>query len=297
MMHEATVTQGMQRSLLRPRTVFTIGMNAVVVLLTLLALTPLFAVLVMLIAHGLHRLHWEVFTQLPPVPLEPGGGFGNAIAGTLIMVSVAAVISVPVGILTALYLVEVGPDSRLAQAVRFAAKTLTGLPSILAGVFAFGVVVRLMGHFSALAGGVALSIIMVPTVILTAEQAIRSVPSNIKEAALAMGATQAQLVQFVVLPVALPGVLTGVMLAVARACGETAPLLFTALFSNYWPMSQGHVHLSQPTASLAVFIYNMAGMPYKNQQELAWTAALVLVAMVLVTNLVGRRLGRRMTVN
>ncbi|MBV8475369.1 MAG: ABC transporter permease subunit, partial [Acidobacteria bacterium] len=146
---------------------------------------------------------------------------------------------------------------------------------------------------SAVAGAVALSTLMLPTIILTSEDAIRSVPSRMKEAAVGMGANQAQTVWMVLLPTAIPGILTGVMLAVARAAGETAPLLFTALFSNYWLWSHGHANLMQPTASLAVLIYNFAGMPFQNQVELAWTAALVLVLLVLAANLIGQSLSRR----
>jgi phosphate transport system permease protein len=154
-------------------------------------------------------------------------------------------------------------------------------------------VVTLTGGFSAVAGGIALSILMLPTVMLTAEEAIRMVPSRIREAAIGMGATQAQTVYRVMLPTALPGILTGVMLAVARAAGETAPLLFTALFSNYWLISDGKAELMQPTASLAVLIYNFSGMPFENQVEMAWAAALVLVLIVLVANLVGQIFSRQ----
>jgi phosphate transport system permease protein len=224
-----------------------------------------------------------------------GGGFGNAIAGTLVMVGIAALISVPFGILAAVFLAEVAPQSKLAQVVRMCAKLLTGFPSILAGVFAYGAVVLIAGGFSAFAGGMALSILMLPTVMLTAEEAIRMVPSKIREAAVGMGATQVQTVSMVLLPTAFPGILTGVMLAVARAAGETAPLLFTALFSNYWLGEGGHIDLMQPTASLAVLIYNFSSMPFDNQVELAWAAALVLVLMVLVVNLVGQSLSRTRT--
>ena len=177
--------------------------------------------------------------------------------------------------------------------MRFAAKVLTGFPSILAGVFAYGAVVLATGGYSAIAGAVALSILMLPTIILTSEDAIRMVPSRMKEAAIGMGATPTQTVWMVLLPTAIPGILTGVMLAVARAAGETAPLLFTALFSNYWLYAHGQMRLMRPTASLAVLIYNFAGMPFENQVELAWAAALVLVLLVLAANLIGRSLSGR----
>ena len=170
---------------------------------------------------------------------------------------------------------------------------LTGFPSILAGVFAYGTIVLATGGYSALAGAVALSILMLPTIILTSEDAIRMVPTRMKEAAVGMGATSTQTVLMVLLPTAMPGILTGVMLAVARAAGETAPLLFTALFSNYWLWSHGRAELMQPTASLAVLIYNFAGMPFQNQVELAWAAALILVLLVLAANLIGQSLSQR----
>src|SRR5262249_16944832 len=154
----------------------------------------------------------------------------------------------------AVYLSQSEKDNRLAQSVRFAAKILTGFPSILAGVFAYGAVVLLTGGFSAVAGSIALSILMLPTILLTAEEAIRMVPSKMREAAIGMGATKTQTIWMVLLPTAVPGILTGLMLAIARGAGETAPLLFTALFSNYWPMRGGHFHLMRPTASLAVLI-------------------------------------------
>src|SRR5262249_28753557 len=194
---------------------------------------PLFSVVLMLLIRGGQKLSLSVLTHLPPAPLEQGGGFGNALEGTLIIVILSALISVPLGILTAVFLAESDSKNRLADIVRFTSKTLTGLPSILAGVFAYGTVVLTTGGFSALAGAIAVSILMLPTITLTAEDAIRMVPAKMKEAAIGMGATSTQTTWMVLLPTAMPGILTGVMLAVARGAGETAPLIFTALFSNY----------------------------------------------------------------
>jgi len=260
--------------------------------MTFLALVPLFAVLWMLIWRGGRKLSLALFTQLPPAPLQQGGGFGNAILGTLIMVGIASLITVPLGILTAVFLAQ-AKDSRLAGVVRFAAKVLTGFPSILAGVFVYGAVVLATGGYSSIAGGIALAILMLPTIILTSENAISMVPAKIKEASIGMGATGAQTVWMVLLPTAMPGILTGIMLAVARAAGETAPLLFTALFSNYWLTTRNGVDLMRPTASLAVLIYNFSGMPFANQVELAWAAALVLVVIVLIANLIGQIFSRQ----
>ncbi len=283
----------LQRSLRRPRSLFSFLMTVLTATLTLVALLPLFAVVVMLAVRGGRQLSLALFTQLPPAGLEQGGGFGNAIAGTLMMVGIAVLLSVPTGILAGAYLAEIGPRTRLADAVRFASKVLTGFPSILAGVFTYEAVVLLTGGFSAVAGGAALSLLMLPVVLLTAEDAIRMVPGRMREAAIGMGATQTQTLWKILLPAATPGILTGVMLAVARAAGETAPLLFTALFSNYWPTANGHVALMQPTASLAVLIYNFSARFIKSQVEMAWAAALVLVLLVLAANLVGQALSNK----
>jgi phosphate transport system permease protein len=283
----------LEKSLRRPRTLASVLLSGLATAMTLFALIPLFSVVWMLVWRGGRKLSLALFTQLPPAPLEQGGGFGNAIVGTLIIILIATVISVPIGILSAVFLAQAKPGNRLADMVRFAAKVLTGFPSILAGVFAYGAVVLVTGGYSAVAGGIAVSILMLPTIMLTAEDAIRMVPWKMQEAAVGMGATTAQTVGMVLLPTALPGILTGIMLALARGAGETAPLLFTALFSSYWPISRGHIHVMRPTASLAVLIYNFAGMPFENQVELAWAAALVLVLLVLVTNLIGQSLSRR----
>lgn len=281
------------RSLRHPRTLTSALLSLLTGIATVIACVPLFSVLFMLIYRGGKRLSLELFTQTPPSAFESGGGFGNAIVGTLAMVGIAALISVPVGILGALYLAEFGPESKTASTVRFCAKLLTGFPSILAGVFAYAAVVLVTGTYSAPAGGVALSILMLPIVMLTAEEAIKMVPQKMKEAAVGMGATQTQVTWKVILPTALPGILTGVMLAVARASGETAPLLFTALNSNYWIVQDGELALMEPTASLSVLIYNFSGVPFENQIELAWAAALVLVLLVLCVNISGQMLSRK----
>jgi phosphate transport system permease protein len=283
----------LEKSLRRPRTLINVLLTWVVAGMTLMALVPLFSVIWLLLWRGGRKLSLALFTQLPPAPLEQGGGFGNAIVGTVMIVVLAALISIPLGVLSALFMAQAPEGNLLSNSVRFSAKVLTGFPSILAGVFAYGAVVLVTGGYSAIAGAVAVSILMLPTIMLTAEDAIRMVPAKMKEAAIGMGATKTQTATMVLLPTAFPGILTGVMLAVARAAGETAPLLFTSLFSNYWPYSGHQLHLMRPTASLAVLIYNFAGMPFQNQIEMAWAAALVMVLMVLITNLVGQSLSRR----
>ena len=283
----------LERSLRDPRTLLSTLLSLGTGIATVIACVPLFSVLFMLLWRGGAKLSWHLFVELPPTAFEEGGGFGHAIIGTMVMVGIAALISVPFGMLAAVFLAEFSPDSKTAAAVRFCAKTLTGLPSILAGVFAYAAVVLLTGTYSAPAGGVALALLMLPTVMLTAEEAMKMVPTRMKEAAIGMGCTQSQMVWRVVVPTAFPSMLTGVMLAVARACGETAPLLFTALFSNFWIIQDGKTALMEPTASLAVLIYNFSGMPFENQIEMAWAAALVLVLLVLVINITGQFLSRR----
>jgi phosphate transport system permease protein len=270
----------LERRLRKPRTLFSAGMSLVAGIMSVMAMVPLVSVLVMLIWRGGQKLSVHLFTQLPPAAGMNGGGIGNALAGTFLMIGIAALISVPFGILAAVFLAEFGPTSKTASAVRFTAKVLSGLPSVLAGLFAYAAVVTVTGHYSAPAGGIALAILMLPTILLTAEQAIKMVPQRMREAAIGMGCTQTQVVWHIVLPTALPGILTGVMLAVARAAGETAPLLFTALFSNYWLTTNP----MEPTPSLAVLIFNFSSSPFKNQIEIAWAASLVLVFLVLLAN-------------
>jgi phosphate transport system permease protein len=278
---DETPPPDLEKRLRSPRTLFSAVLSVTTGVMAVSAMIPLFSVLIMLIWRGGKRLSLELFTELPPAAGMDGGGIGNALLGTLLMVGIAAAIAVPFGILAAVYLVEFGPETRVASAVRFSTKVLSGMPSVLAGLFAYATVVLLTGQYSAPAGGIALAILMLPTVLLTAEQAIKIVPQRMREAAIGMGATQTQVVMKIVLPTAMPGILTGVMLAVARAAGETAPLLFTAMFSDYWltrnPM--------EPTPSLAVLIFDFSSSPFTNQIEIAWAASLVLVVLVLLANI------------
>src|ERR1700739_2710580 len=204
--------------------------SVVCVTLSFLTLVPLFSIVYLVLAKGLPLLKPSVFTQLPPAPGLTGGGFGNAIQGTAVMVGIALLFSTPLGVLSAIYLNEYSPKSPLANAVRFVAKLLTGIPSIICGVFAFSVVVLSTGTASALAGGVALAVLTLPTILLTTEQALLGVPKSLREASSGLGATKLQTIFRIVLPEALPAIMTGIMLAVARAAGETAPVLFTAAF-------------------------------------------------------------------
>jgi phosphate transport system permease protein len=276
----------LQRDLRSPRTLFSATCSLLCGLLALIAMIPLLSVLAMLLYRGGGKVlsaGAELFTELPPAAGMEGGGIGNALIGTLVVVGIATLLSVPLGVLGAVYLAEIAPHSRLALAVRFAAKVLTGLPSVLAGLVVFAAVVLFTG-FSAFAGGLALAILMLPTVLITAEDALKMVPARMREAAYGMGCTQAQVVWYVVFPTALPGILTGVLLAVARAAGETAPLLFTAFFSNYWMTT----NLNEPTPTLAVLIYNFSGSPFRNQQDIAWAASLVVVSLILLANVIAQ---------
>jgi phosphate transport system permease protein len=247
--------------------------------LSFAALIPLVSILYLVLKNGSELLDWSIFTQLPPAAGMTGGGFGNALIGTLIMVGLGLALAAPPGILAAVYICEYEPNGRIAAVTRFTAKLLTGIPSIICGVFAFAAIVLATGKFSALAGGVALAVLMLPTILLTSEQALLGVQRAYREASYGLGATRFQTIGRIVLPEAMPAIMTGVMLAVARAAGETAPLVFTALFSQFWMSS-----LMEPTASLAVLIYNFSSMPFEHQVKMAWTASLVLVFLVTVTN-------------
>ncbi|MFZ4774998.1 MAG: phosphate ABC transporter permease PstA [Terrimicrobiaceae bacterium] len=258
-------------------------LSTICIVLSLLTLVPLISIVYLVLKNGLPLLSWSIFTTLPPAAGMVGGGFGNAVLGTIVMVGLGLVISAPIGILSAIYINEYSPASHLAAAVRIVAKLLTGIPSIICGVFAFAAVVATTGTFSAYAGGVALAVLMLPTILLTSEQALLGVQNAYREASYGLGATKFQTILRVVLPDALPAVMTGIMLAVARAAGETAPLIFTALFSQFWAKS-----LSEPTASISVLIYNFSTMPFPYQLQMAWTASLVLVAFVTVANILSQ---------
>lgn len=246
------------------------------------ALVPLVAVIGYVIQKGGSRFNLALFTELPPTAGMSGGGAANAIMGTLLVVGIASLISVPIGILAAIYLSETSSPG-VARSVRFATDVLNGVPSIIAGIFAYGAVVLTMGGFSALAGGIALSVLMLPLIVRTTDEALQAVPQDMRLASVAVGASNYQTTLQIVLPAALPSIVTGISLAIARASGEAAPLLFTALFSFYYPSG-----VLQPTPSLAVMIFNFATSPYPDQQAIAWAASLVLVLLVLISSLLVR---------
>src|SRR5689334_3631039 len=239
-----------------------------------LVLVPLVALLGHVLVRGVPGLRPGFFVHLPKPVGEPGGGMANAIVGTLVLVGLGAFVAVPLGVGTGIYLAEIG-RGRFASAVRYTADVLAGVPSIVVGVAAFGLVVVPLGHFSALAGGMALAILMLPTIVRSTEEVVRLVPQSYRHAALALGAPRRHVIHRVVLPAARNGIVTAVLLAVARAAGETAPLLFTALGNRYWS-----VRLDGPIASLPVMIFDYARAPYADWNAQAWTGALVLITLV-----------------
>ena len=250
---------------------------------TLLAILPLASVLTYVAAKGLGGLSWSLFTELPRPVGEAGGGFGNALLGSLLLVGLACAVGIPVGVLAGVYLAEFG-ENRFGKAVRFCADVMSGVPSIAVGIFVYTLIVLSMRRFSALAGGIALGILMLPTITRTTEELLKLVPDSLREAGLALGVPRWRVILSVVLRTGAPGIATGVMLAVARAAGETAPLLFTAFNNRFWS-----TNLNQPIGSLPVQIFTYAVSPYDEWHAQAWAAALVLVAMVLLLN-IGARL-------
>lgn len=248
----------------------------------IVVLVPLVSILVYVTKRGVSGLSIAWFTNLPKPVGEVGGGMGNALSGTLILVALACCIGLPIGIGAGIYLSEIG-RGKLADTIRFITDVLGGVPSITIGIFTYTFVVVNMRRFSAIAGGVALAIVMLPTVTRTTEELLRLVPQNLREASLALGVPRWRTTIKVVLRTCLPGIATGIMLAIARIAGETAPLLFTAFNSRFWPDA-----LDRPIASLPVQILTYATSPYEDWQQQAWTGAFVLVTLILCLNLIAR---------
>jgi phosphate transport system permease protein len=253
----------------------------------LVALIPLAFVLFYVVSEGIQALNFDFFTKMPKPVGESGGGMANAIVGTLIVIGLGSTFAIPIGILSGVYMSEYA-GTRFAALGRFAADTLNGVPSIVIGVFVYGIAVLPFKQFSALAGGLALGVMMIPIIARTTEELLLLVPGTMREGALALGATRARAVFTVVVPAALPGIITGVVLALARIAGETAPLLFTA-FSNRFFTTK----LTQPIATLTVMVFTYAISPYADWHRQAWAGALVLVVLVLVCSLLARFATRR----
>ena len=256
-----------------------------------IAVLPLILVLGYVLVRGASKISITLLTELPPPPGLEGGGIGNAIIGTFVVTILAAIVAIPVGVGGGIYLAEYSRSGSFSQFIRFGTNVLAGVPSIIAGVFIYGTIVTsriVFGNaYSALAGGIALSILMLPTVIKTTDEGLKLVSDDLRRGALGVGASRFVTIVRITLPTAFTPIATGVVLAIARAAGETAPLIFTALFSPFW--ADG---IFAPIATLSVLIYNFAIMPYEVQNELAWAASFILVAVILILNLFSRWLSR-----
>ncbi|MGE5457252.1 MAG: phosphate ABC transporter permease PstA [Methanococcaceae archaeon] len=248
---------------------------------------PLFIILFYTLKQGISSINWAFFTQMPKPAGEDGGGMANALMGTAILIGLGSLIGIPFGLLSGIYLSEKN-SSLFAKSVRFLTEVLNGIPSIVIGVVAYILIVLPMKRFSALAGGFALGILMMPLITRTTEEMLRLVPESYREAALALGAPRWKATLFVVLPVAFKGIFTGILLSVARAAGETAPLLFTALGNRFWS-----TQLDQPMASLTVFIFDYSKAPFEDWNRQAWAAALVLILLIMMINVTFRIVSRR----
>lgn len=283
-----TTERNLKRSPSSPRTLFSSAMTVVAFVCAGLALIPLAAVMIYVLINGASRLNPSVFTELPPAPGLAGGGFGNAFVGTLLTVGIAALMAIPFGVIGAIYLSEFGRDTKLAEWVNFFTNVLSGVPSIVIGAFAYVLIVLTTGTFSAVAGGFALAVLMLPTIVRTSAEALESVPNDFRQAAIGLGSTRLQTTLQIVLPAAIPAITTGIMLALARAAGETAPVLFTASFNRFW-----NTTLWQPTATMSRLVFDFATSPFKAQQELAWAGSLVLILLVLITSILSRMVTKR----
>jgi len=254
----------------------------------LLALVPLFFVFFYVVQQGFSSLNLDFFTKMPKPVGEAGGGMANAIVGTLVLIAIAGAIAIPVGIIAGVYLSEYG-KKKFASLVRFTADILNGVPSIVIGIFAYGLAVLPVKHFSALAGGLALSFMMIPIITRTTEELLNLVPGTLREGSLALGATRSRAAFSVMVPAALPGIMTGILVALSRIAGETAPLLFTAFNNRFFS-----TRLDQPISSLTVQVYTYAISPYEDWHRQAWAGALVLVAVVFLFSVLARVVTRRL---
>jgi phosphate transport system permease protein len=262
----------------KERVIFTYLMNAIAFGFTGLALIPLLSILWEILVRGISGIKSEIF-----VKAVIDNGFGNAIVGTIIMVAIGAILSIPTGIMTGIFLAEFGQTNPTANFVRFISNILTGVPSIVVGIFAYGIIVLTTKGFSAIAGGFALAVIMLPIIVLTTEESLKLIPTSQRLASAALGGTRFQTTFRIVVTAAIPGITTGILLAVARAAGETAPLIFTALFSLDW--SEG---LLSPTASLPVLIFNLYNDPDPEKGQLVWTTSIVLLGLIVCVSIVSR---------
>jgi phosphate transport system permease protein len=267
------------------RTVTDHAVTVLAVLATILVIAPLAVIFAELVYKGASSLDWNFFTKVPAPEGELGGGMANAIVGSAVLLGLASLIGVPIGIGSGIYLAEFGRGTKLANAVRFTADVLNGVPSIVMGVTAYALIVfphisflPFLGHFSALSGGVALGIMMIPTVCRSTEEMLLMVPHVVREAALGLGVPNWRSTLSITVKTASPGIITGCMLAFARVAGETAPLLFTALGNQFWS-----TNLNEPIAALPLQIFLYANSPYEDQQRMAWAGALVLIVLIVLS--------------
>jgi len=266
----------------RKRKIIDVTMRAAAFLCAIFTLVPLISIFSYVLSRGATSLNLSFFTHLPRPVGEPGGGMSNAIGGTLILIGLSCLWAVPMGILGGVYMAEFG-NNRLGSMVRFSVDVLNGIPSIVIGIFAYTLFVLPMKSFSAISGGFALGVIMIPTVMRTTEEMLRMVPHTLREAALALGISQARTIVGIVLKTALPGIVTGILLAIARIAGETAPLLFTAFGNRFW-----HQSLNQPIAALPLQIFVYAISPFDDWHRQAWAGAFVLISIVSLISLISR---------
>ncbi|SFV32631.1 phosphate ABC transporter permease PstA [Thermoflavifilum thermophilum] len=275
---------------IRRRQLISASIRGIVLFFTVLTLLPLVYILIYIIKQGIGAINWSFFVQLPRPVGEAGGGIANALVGSVLIVCVATLMAVPIGISSALYLSE-HPQGRLANVIRFCVEVLTGIPSIVVGIVAYDWLVKPMGSFSAFSGSVALAIMMLPIMIRSAEETLKRFPTHLREASLALGVPYYKTIMKVLLPCSLSGVLSGIILSVARIVGETAPLLFTAFGNPYLSF-----HIFHPMHSLPLLIYNYAISPYDSWHQLAWGAALVLLCWILLLNILTRMIIRKWSV-
>ncbi|MFI5250883.1 MAG: phosphate ABC transporter permease PstA [Bacteroidota bacterium] len=262
-------------------------MSSLSILSAVIVIIPMFLIFFYTLSKGFSALNLDFFTHMPKPVGETGGGMANALVGTGILIGLGSLLGLPVGIFSGIYLAEYG-NNMFGNAVRFMSDVLSGVPSIVVGVVAYTLIVLPMKHFSALAGGVALGLLMIPTITRTTEEMMRLVPHTTREAAYSLGVSRWKTTMRVILPSALKGITTGVLLGIARAAGETAPLLFTALGNRFWSTS-----LNQPIASLTVFIFDYAKAPFEDWNKQAWAAGFVLITLILIINVAFRIVTRR----
>ncbi|REE81573.1 phosphate ABC transporter membrane protein 2 (PhoT family) [Paenibacillus taihuensis] len=262
-------------------------MLVIVVLLTSLALIPLISILSYIIYKGAPAINLDFFTKLPAAVGETGGGIGNSIVGTFVLILIASCVGLPVGIMAAIYLNEYMPKGMYSSTIRFVIDVLLGIPSVVIGIFAYLAFVKPIGHFSAWSGGLALAIIMIPIVTRSTEEILRLTPNSMREGSYALGISKWRTILHIVLPYSIKGIVTGIMLGIARVAGETAPLLLTAFGNHFWNTS-----ISEPIASLPAQIFEYAKSPFDDWIQKAWGAAFVLIMLVLLINIAARSLTR-----